>query len=353
MTQDTMTSLDRVLTTLGHKEPDRVPFFLLATMHGAKELGMGIKEYFSKAENVAEGQLRMRAKYRHDCLYGIFYAPIEIEAWGGEVIFFDDGPANSGTPFITNPEQIRDLKPPDIGRSPCLLEVLKSIEIMKSRSGDEVPIIGVVMSPFSLPVMQLGFDHYIELIYERQDLFKQLMEVNEEFCVQWANAQLKAGATAIGYFDPVSSPGIIPREMYLKTGFQVAKKTIARMQGPTAIHFASDRCLPILDDVAQTGTAIVGVSVLEDLAEIKASCKGKITVLGNLNGIEMRHWTEKEAEKAVKEAIAKAGPGGGYILSDNHGEIPWQVPEEVLMAISEAVHKWGRYPLTWTEDYGR
>jgi len=34
-----MTSLERVLTTLGHNEPDRVPLFLLLTMHGAKELG--------------------------------------------------------------------------------------------------------------------------------------------------------------------------------------------------------------------------------------------------------------------------------------------------------------------------
>lgn len=44
------------------------------------------------------------------------------------------------------------------------------------------------------------------------------------------------------------------------------------------------------------------------------------------------------------------GNGGGFILSDNHGEIPWQVPDEVLMAISEAVHKWGRYPLTWIDE---
>ncbi len=73
-----MTSLQRVLTTLGHQEPDRVPFFLLVTMHGAKELGISIKEYFSRAENVVEGQLRMRAKYRHDCLYNIFYAPVEV-----------------------------------------------------------------------------------------------------------------------------------------------------------------------------------------------------------------------------------------------------------------------------------
>ena len=52
MIKNQMTSLQRVLTTLGHKEPDRVPFFLLATMHGAKELGLSIKEYFSKPENV-------------------------------------------------------------------------------------------------------------------------------------------------------------------------------------------------------------------------------------------------------------------------------------------------------------
>ena len=46
------------------QEPDQVPFFLLLTMHGAKELGLSIKEYFSKAENVAEGQLRMQKKIR-------------------------------------------------------------------------------------------------------------------------------------------------------------------------------------------------------------------------------------------------------------------------------------------------
>jgi uroporphyrinogen decarboxylase len=100
--------------------------------------------------------------------------------------------------------------------------------------------------------------------------------------------------------------------------------------------------------VARTGTAIVGTSVLEDLVEIKAACKeNNLTVLGNLNGIEMRRWTPEEAERAVKDAISKAGPGGGFILSDNHGEIPWQVPDEVLMTISETVRRYGRYPLDW------
>jgi uroporphyrinogen decarboxylase len=346
-----MTSLQRVLTTLGHKEPDRVPLFLLVTMHGARELGLSIREYFSKAEYVVEGQLRMRAKYCHDCLYSFFYAPIEVEAWGGEVIFFDDGPANSSQPFIRSPEEIKDLKAPKIGDTACLFKVLNATEMLKAEIADAAPIIGVVMSPFSLPVMQMGFGAYIDLMYEQPELFERLMKVNEEFCVDWANAQLEAGATAICYFDPVSSTSITPRDLYLKTGFKIAQRTLARIKGPIAIHLASGRCLPIVDDIAQTGTAVIGTSIQEDLATVKAACEGKLTVLGNLNGIEMRRWTPEQAEEVVKEAIAKAGRGGGYILSDNHGEIPWQVPEEVLLAISEAVHKWGRYPLDWIEGY--
>jgi len=93
----------------------------------------------------------------------------------------------------------------------------------------------------------------------------------------------------------------------------------------------------------------MGVSALEDLAELKAAAQGKLTLLGNLNGIEMRRWTAEQAEAEVKRAIAKAGRGGGFILSDNHGEIPWQVPDEVLLAIGDAVERWGRYPLDWIE----
>jgi uroporphyrinogen decarboxylase len=258
MKDKALSSLDRVLTTLSFKEPDRVPFFLLLTLHGAKELGLSIQDYFSKAENVAKGQLQMREKYGHDCLYPFFYAPIEVEAFGAEVIFVEDGPPNSGTPLIQDPEEILALEPPDIEHSKCLLKVLKAISLIKEDVGDEAPIIGVAMSPYSLPVMQMGFERYIEIIYERPDLFSRLMEINRHFCISWSNAQLKAGATAICYFDPVSSSGITPPELYLKTGFRVAKETLSQIQGPTATHFASERCLPIVKDVARTGTAIVG-----------------------------------------------------------------------------------------------
>jgi uroporphyrinogen decarboxylase len=149
----------------------------------------------------------------------------------------------------------------------------------------------------------------------------------------------------------VSSPTNVPRDLYLQTGQPVAKRTIAQIKGPTATHMASGRGLAILSDIADTGTAVVGVSALEDLAELKLAAHGRVSLLGNLNGIEMRRWTPEQAEYEVKRAIAKAARGGGFILGDNHGEIPSQVPEQVLLAIADAVDRWGHYPLNWIDDW--
>ncbi len=340
-----MNSLQRVLTTLSHREPDRVPMFLLTTLHGAAELGLSIETYFSRAEHVVEGQMRLLARYGSDCLYGFFHAALEHEAWGGEVIFRPDGPPNAGAPVLHRADQIDRLEPPRVDDCPGLQRVLQAQAALKARVGDTVPIIGVVMSPFSLPVMQMGFDAYLDLMHEQPERLERLLHVNEAFVVEWANAQLAAGATAICYFDPVSSSTVVPRELYLRTGHVAAQRCMARFNGPAATHMASGRCAPILADLAATGTAAVGVSALEDLAALKAAARGRVSLLGNLNGITMRRWTPDEAQAEVRRAIHAAGAGGGFILSDNHGEIPLQVSPDVLLAIGDAVRRWGVYPL--------
>jgi len=344
-----MNSLERTLAAISHQEADRVPLFLLLSLYGAKELQMTPKEYFSEPDNVVKAQLLMRDKYSNDCIYTFFYAPIEIAAWGGEVVFSEDGPPNSGEPFIQSFDQIASLTVPKIKECVGLSKVLDATYQLKQVVGDETPIVGVVMSPYSLPVMQMGFEKYLELIYERKDEFQKLMQINEAFCVEWANAQLEAGATAICYFDPLASPNIIERETYLSTGWQVARRVLPKIKGPTATHLASGIALPVLDDIISTGTAIVGFSAADDLTDIKDSAKNRICLLGNMNAIEMRNWATNDIEREVKQILSKAGEGGGLILSDNHGEIPWQVPEEVLLGIADAVRKFGNYPLNWTE----
>ena len=340
-----MNSMTRTMTAISHREPDRIPLFLLLSMYGAKERQISIREYFRNPELVADTQILMQKKYRSDCFFTFSYAPAEIEAFGGEVIFVEDGPPNSGEPFLRKPGDIPSLKTPRISDASPLLRVLDTTARIKAHSGDEVPIIGVVMSPYSLPVMQMGFENYIRLLYGERKLFDALMLVNEEFCVNWANAQLESGATAICYFDPLASPNIIERGTYLETGYKVARRTIAQIKGPVATHLASGITLPVIDDIIATGSPVLGFSAADDIPAVKAASKGRICLLGNLNAIDMVHWSPDKIDQMVGSLISQAGQGGGFILSENHGEIPWQVPEDTLLQISEAVQKHGQYPV--------
>lgn len=342
-----MTSMERVLAAINHKEGDRVPLMLLFSMYGAKELKMPIHDYFSDPKNIIAAQTRLWKKYNNDCLYSFFYASIEVEASGGDVIFVEDGPPNSGEPVFKDSDAVFSMQMPEIESAPCLCRVLEATEGLKKAAGVDVPVIGVVMSPFSLPVMQFGFEKYLEILYFQPEHFDRLMRKNIDFCAAWANAQLQAGATAICYFDPLASPTIIDRETYLATGWQVAKETIGKINGPTATHLASGAALPVLGDLADTGTSMVGFGNLDDAMVLKDAARGRLCLLGNLNGIDMLNWDAAKAEREVKKLLTDAGRRGGLIISDCHGEIPWQVSEDVLLAISRAVHNWGVYPLDW------
>ncbi len=351
MGKKNLTSLDRVFTTMGHNEPDRVPLFLSLTIYGAKELQIPIREYLSCAENVVRGQLLMREKYKHDNASAFFYGTVEYEAWGGEVVFRDNGPPNSTEPILRSIQQISHLEIPKFHEQPCLRKVLEATKLLREYLGVSAPIVGVVISPFSQPVLQLGFEQYLQLLYFDRDSFNMLMRVNEEFCVNWANAQLGAGATAICYFDPLASPTIIEKELYMETGYPVARRTLKRIKGPTAVHLASGITLPVMDEIINTGTSGLGISSKDPLDKIKESAREKVCLIGNLNALDMVNWLPGQVEERVKSLIAGAGPGGGFILSEDSGEIPWSVSEDILMEISEAVQRWGNYPLHWVEDY--
>lgn len=338
-----MKSIERVLTTLSHKEADRVPMFLLLTMHGAKYKKMSFKEYYDNPKAVAEAQLYFHEKYNNDILYSFYYASIECQAFGGSIVFREDGPTNAGNPFIKSFEDIDKLQVPDVENNEHLGKVYETIRYLAEAKGGEVLIAGVVMSPYSTPVMQMGMENYMRLKIEDPERFKKLMEINTEFCIRYANEMIKNGANAIVYFDPIASPTVSTRKEFEEAALPIMKECIEGINGPLASHYASGIVLPIIDDLIEAGVAAVGTSSKEDHVKIKEKAKGKITIIGNLNGIEMYRWTKEDVKKNVKNIVETCKESGGFILSDNHGEIPFQVSAEIVDEISKQLQKYGKY----------
>jgi uroporphyrinogen decarboxylase len=191
--------------------------------------------------------------------------------------------------------------------------------------------------------MQLGMEKYLLLKHNDKKRFKRLMEINTEFCIRYANEMIKNGANAIVYFDPISSPTISTRAEFLEDALPIMKKCIAEINGPIAAHYASGIVLPIIDEIIESGVVAVGTSSKEDHVKLKEKCKGKITIIGNLNGIEMVDWDRKDIQQKVGDLIDICAKDGGLIISDNHGEIPIQVPEETIMELSKQINELSVY----------
>ena len=77
------------------------PVLLLLTTQGARELGMPLADYLQDAAAMARGQLALRERFGHDCVYGFSYGAAEAEAFGVETLFFDDGPPNSSFEVVS------------------------------------------------------------------------------------------------------------------------------------------------------------------------------------------------------------------------------------------------------------
>jgi uroporphyrinogen decarboxylase len=344
LTKEKFSSMERILQTLSHKESDRVPYILSFTHHGAKLKNISIKNYFSNPQTVHDAQLKLWQKYGADAVIGVHSFAMEVEPWGGTMIYYTDGPPNSGKPPLSI-ESIDTLDVPSIDDFPKFQNVLKTMKLLKESMTDKVPIVGGLISPFSLPIIQLGLNKYIDLLYSDPKKLENLLAINQEFCLEWANAQLEAGATFICYFDPMASTDMIPRKKYLETGYKVAEKILPQIKGPTVYHFTSARVLPILDEIQKLPCAVISASCLEDLSEMKEESSSKQSIIGNFDAIKFRVMKEEEIEEMVKDCILKGGNNGGYIFSDNHGELPWQISFKQIELLSKFIRKLGKYPL--------
>jgi len=336
-----MTSAERVHEAMAFRRPDRVPFVLPAQMHAARRLGLGIRECLETPRHVVAAQLHLREWLGNDIVSGAPPAAFEVEAWGGTIEFDEAGPPVAGPPPI-RPQEIARLEPPRLEDSPRLLGALEAIAELRARVGDTVPVAGAVVSPFSLPVLQLGFETYLDVMLERPLDFERLMEVNIAHCLEWARAQVRAGATVLVYADPVASTDVVPLETARRTALGVARRVLSDLGVPCIFGLASGRSLPLVDDLVSLGATAVGVSAQENLGEAIARCWGRIAVVGNLNALAMCGWSTADAESAVINALWAAGTDGGWLLADNHGEIPFPVPDDVLKTIAETAKSCGR-----------
>jgi uroporphyrinogen decarboxylase len=180
-------------------------------------------------------------------------------------------------------------------------------------------------------------------------LVHHMAEVTTEFNLAVIDKAATLGADAIavegdlaGSTNLIMSPADF-REYILPYLKRIVDHT--HQKGLKIIKHSDGNIWPILDDLVEIG--FDGIHPIQpqcmDIGEVKKHLGKTACIIGNIDCQELLpEGTTDEVERAVRETLEIASPGGGYIISSSNSIHPGVRPENYI-AMVEAVHKYGEY----------
>lgn len=125
---------------------------------------------------------------------------------------------------------------------------------------------------------------------------------------------------------------------------------IAHQAGRRFSYIMTKGVMQRLDDFVEMGIDLLwGADPVQgqaDLQELARRLKGRVCVLGGMNGnLTMTEGSPADVERAVEEAIRIMGPGGGFVLSPVDKIEAW-TPWENVEALIRRWRELASYPLT-------
>jgi len=136
------------------------------------------------------------------------------------------------------------------------------------------------------------------------------------------------------------------REIFQEFFLPYQKIVADVIKKPWVFH-SDGNLMPILDDLLTLGMS--GIHPIQpaamDIKQVKSQYGTKVCLFGNIDlDYTLTLGTPEEVDHEVKERIAVAGEGGGYIITSANSMTSYCKPENVI-AMAQAIKKYGKYPL--------
>jgi uroporphyrinogen decarboxylase len=335
-----MSHYDRVMTSVSHKEPDRVPFMPFAQTFSAKVAKIPFSAYVSKAEKFLEGQLKAYHAFGWDALCFSSDVGMYAESFGAKIDFpFDDVPRIIG-PVLkpgTLYEDYKNLNMPDPMKAGRLTESIKAIELAKKKVNDEIPLIGWTEGPFQGVTLLSGADPMqFFYILDHKEEFKEILDWYADFEIEVAKSMYEAGADIIGVGETAAyfmSPSFFA-EFCLEPEKKVCQ-AIKDMNMIPLIHCCGFVPQNIHFSVETNPGGAIQFDYQVDLKWAKELIGDSVTIMGNLNYNKLTYSNPSQVYEDCIKHISDASQGGGYWLAFGC-EIPRDLPLNNMRAIMRA-----------------
>lgn len=217
MTQKaSLTSLERVALALQSKEIDRTPAAPLFCGASHRVLGATYDRWSQDAKVATQSLLNSQKLIGFDAFVTLVDLSVEAADFGQEVIFPQNSTAypNFDNQYIKNAaeyEKIKRINPRETKRMKSVIDICAGLAKAK---GKEVAILGFVYGPLGVLSQIRGHKELFKDLLRHPREVLQAIEIITEVLVEYAKAQIEAGAHSV-CIDPLySSPTILSKKQW-------------------------------------------------------------------------------------------------------------------------------------------
>jgi MtaA/CmuA family methyltransferase len=330
-----MNSRQRVFAMMDGRPVDRLPLMPITMMFAADLIGRPYGEYVTDHRVLAAGQAAVAERFGLDYVSAISDPAREAADLGANVRFYPDQPPaiDETAALLADKGLLARLRVPVPAAGKRMGDRLLGVADLKKRAGDDLLVEGWVEGPCALAADLRGLNTLMMDFFDDDAFVRDLMAFAVDMELEFARAQLAAGADIIGIGDAAASlvgPQIYdtfvrPEEQRLISGIREAG-------GRVRLHICGNT-RPLVKMLGGFGADIVDLDFMVPLADARAAMGPEQVLLGNLDPVRAIRDSHPAAIRAAL-AACRACAGPRYIVGAGC-EICRDTPAENFMAMRE------------------
>ena len=327
-----MNGYEQYARMLAGQPVDWVPRIPIVMQYAAEHIGSDYAAFASDHRVLVRANAACARDFGFDQLSCISDPYRETQGFGGVVEYVTDGPPRSTHPLLDT-RDLSALQKPDPLKSERMLDRVRAVASYSRAFGGAYSILGWIEGPAAEAADLRDVTTFMLDLMDDEGFACELMDLCVGTGIEFARAQVAAGADTIGIGDAIASqvdPGtyerlIQPRERRLV-------EAIRSMGARVRLHICGN-ITHLLPGIAALGVDILDVDHMVRMAAAREAVGQRVALAGNLDPVAaIRHGTPAGIRRAVLGIYEEVG--NPYMV--NAGcEIPSGTPAENVKALCE------------------
>jgi len=326
-----LTPRERYEAVLRGDRPDFVPRIPIVMQFAAEHIGSNYGAFAADHRVLVEANIRCAEDFGFDQLSTISDPYRETAGFGAAIEFQRDGVPLCLQPPLELAPDLANLPRPDPAAAPRMRDRIDAVRAYRQRTGEHYSVLGWIEGPAAEAADLRGVSNFLMDLLDDPDYARALMARCVATGIDFARAQIAAGADTIGIGDAVASQ--VSPQVYAELILPFERELVAAVHAFGAhvrLHICGN-ITHLLPGLATLGVDILDVDHLVDLAAVRRAVGPGVTVAGNVDPVSCVMRGPAGRVQTAIAACARAA-GGRYMI--NAGcEIPAATPADHLRAL--------------------